>query len=486
MMPKRSVYAVVVSAALMTACGGGGGGGSASSGGGSPAPATTYTIGGVVATGASVPFAQVSLKDVTGATTTATANANGQFTLTLADMTGPYLIRAVSPNGTATLYAIAQDEDLDGSLSVTPLSTLVLANVFGKDPAAAFADFSTTTAVAVSTKGSAAFNLYTSLSPLFSALAISITDADMLLANFVADHTGLDRVLDAITISFSGNTATIADKMGNTLFADDISSNIDVPAAVITGDIGATTDKAVGIADYLTNLTQKCGNLASQDQCSTMEPATGFRHWATTSFTTFVRWYQGAGASPTVEYLSPTLKFIDGKGVWAEFPYIVSTTTGSTRYKDSGYFTDGEGSWRFIGDQSQFESPGIDITYDAANASILWKVRSRGGISPDWKNAAYVRLTSSAFNGEVRLYKNTDRWPDQFNNFVSQNCTAVSGTGTATTCDTGYVYDSVNYPLNTVVSVSAQFVDTEGDDIPGWRCNGSLSVSPYGWFGCAP
>ncbi|MCJ0764661.1 hypothetical protein [Variovorax terrae] len=130
-------------ALFVTACGGGGGGssngGGGGGGGGGDTPAAA-TVSGTAAVGAALQNASISLLCNDGRANTATAGADGKYSLTLpSDCAAPYLLRATGQvNGaTVTLYAYA---DAKGNINLTTFSTLVAGAASpGSDLAAVYA-----------------------------------------------------------------------------------------------------------------------------------------------------------------------------------------------------------------------------------------------------------------------------------------------------------------------------------------------------------
>ena len=91
-------------------------------------------------------------------------------------------------------------------MNVTPLTDLVVANVAGSDSAAFFndPDFSLITAAAIS---DAEALLQQRLQPLLDAASLP-GDIDLLHTPFSADRSGMDGVLDLISVSVDPDTDT--------------------------------------------------------------------------------------------------------------------------------------------------------------------------------------------------------------------------------------------------------------------------------------
>ncbi len=479
----KFISAVVLALAL-SACGGGGGeeGNDSVSAPTPPAPPTGI-ISGVAAAGASLPYANISIKDSAGTVTTATADSNGQFILSTNSDEFPYLIKAVSVDGLTIIYTMAFEGDVGSAVAVTPLSSIVVANSFGTDAGTAYDNFSVITGTAAAANRSTAVNnLYTAFAPLANALGVTVASAADLIGVFTPNHTGIDRLLDAINVTTVGTNIVVTDKIGNTILTDSITSNTDVPTATVPADIVATTDQSAGIASYLANLTQYCGKYPDLLSCSSYEPTSvTFIH--SNSDNTFLT---GAGANPgwlkhylalnptnvSVMYTSPIVKFIDAYGTWVKFTVTTVTSGGAvTKYQEAGYFKQESSNWVFVGDRYDATA---SRTYSAANARIDWKVRTHS-INPEIVDFAYVRVTSEAF-GEIRLYKNAARWPDEFDNYVSENCVAITNVAVVTTCTSGYTIDGSVYPEGTLLPIMYQFVDTAGNAISGWKGTANIRL----------
>ncbi len=106
-------------------------------------------------------------------------------------------------------------------------------------------------------------------------------DVDPLRSTFTAgNHSGLDAVLDILQVSFSDDTATLSNGLGELLFEDKLTDADDVAAKLADSTISSKIenlksaatelpDASAGIAVLLASLTQKCGTPATvQDAAS--------------------------------------------------------------------------------------------------------------------------------------------------------------------------------------------------------------------------
>jgi hypothetical protein len=184
--------------ALLSACGGGGGGDSTT-----PAPTTPTTsiLTGTAATGAALANAKITVKDSKGASKTATADANGNFSIDVTGMTAPLIIQALSQDGGKILYAISQAIPESNVINVTSITdTLALAALSsGQTPSVVFADPATKlVSVDFAKLKTAQDNLKIALSDYMAKLSVSST-IDLTSTAFSADNTKVDALLDCLS-----------------------------------------------------------------------------------------------------------------------------------------------------------------------------------------------------------------------------------------------------------------------------------------------
>lgn len=229
----------------MVGCGGGGGG----SGGGSP-PANTSTLNGVAAVGTPIVNASISVICATGnllSTTTSNTGTGGAWQVTFSGRTLPCAVEL--SNGTingatnATPYhAIAVAA---GTVNVTPLTDLMVANIVGT------ATLSTWFA-----------GLTTNPSPLSN---ITQTQVDTALAALSTALSGLPQLAsnNPITTPFTPTTGNVIDDM-LTALAMAISKTTGVTYASLLGEVATTTATTTTVpAGFETNLTAAYATAAS-------------------------------------------------------------------------------------------------------------------------------------------------------------------------------------------------------------------------------
>jgi hypothetical protein len=191
----------LLSALVLTGCGGGGGGGSGSSSNGSSAPtAISQTLSGTAAAGAPI-AGMVSVKDSLGTIRTVTIAADGKYTLDVSGLTAPFMLHAEGNVGgrTYNLFSAAVAADINGTVNVTPLTDLIVANVAGQIASTLYSsgNFSRLTPTELT---QAEANLRTRLQPVLTALGLNAS-TDLLRATFNANHTGQDALLDVLRVT---------------------------------------------------------------------------------------------------------------------------------------------------------------------------------------------------------------------------------------------------------------------------------------------
>ncbi|TGN40519.1 hypothetical protein [Marinobacter confluentis] len=206
------LYAVAA-ALVLTGCGGGGGGGSSSS----STPQETSSVSGTAAAGAPL-VGFVGARDNAGETATANINADGSFELPLDGLSPPVLIYAsgIAGGNAYQLLSVVFDDEVNGTVNITPITDLIVGNAVGGDPLTFFnnPDFTQLTQTRVEEAETA---LKARLKPLFDGVGVD-EDFDLRNTPFNADRSGFDAALDVIDIQIDSatNTATITNRINPT------------------------------------------------------------------------------------------------------------------------------------------------------------------------------------------------------------------------------------------------------------------------------
>ncbi len=196
---------VVAIATALAGCGG-------SSNTSAPVPVVqapvAVTVSGTAATGGAFAGALVNITDKTGTVIgTTTTAADGSYTITLPiGATGPFVIQAVRDDITLTSFAA---DTSSTTLNISPITTLIASRLtISGDPLKLAAEFQANPALLSATNVTAKIaEVVAILQPLLDAIG---TTTNPLTGAFTANGTGIDRVLDSlsITITPTGTAST--------------------------------------------------------------------------------------------------------------------------------------------------------------------------------------------------------------------------------------------------------------------------------------
>ena len=201
MQTKLKLLIAAGGAALLIACGGGGGSSS-----------STPVAAGVVQASAGSPISSAkvlftSLSDSTSYSTT--ADGQGNISIPLTGVTYPAIVSATSLDGSLTYYGYIASSTQQ-TAPVNPITSLILALASGRNPSA-ITSASQLTDANMTTATSNARAIFANI---LSAYSIPST-TDLLSANFTQNHTGLDLLLDTMSMSI--------DAQGNSVLCSKIS-----------------------------------------------------------------------------------------------------------------------------------------------------------------------------------------------------------------------------------------------------------------------
>ena len=168
----------------------------------------TAAVQGTAATGAPLAGASVSLRDAQGQYSAASADANGNFSIPVVGMTGPFLLKAQTPDG-RVFYGIAAGS---GTANVDPYTDILVREWYalhGGSPEAAFigAD-ALPDGPGMQTLDRA---LTTALSVELDAVGLDQRNFSLLSSPFVADHAGFDKLLDQSHVDAAAGSIQLAD-----------------------------------------------------------------------------------------------------------------------------------------------------------------------------------------------------------------------------------------------------------------------------------
>jgi hypothetical protein len=235
------VTALVGLSAAFIGCGGGGGGSSNGSGGGA-------VISGTAAAGAAI-IGTVTIKDSSAPpkAKSVTIAADGKYSIDVSEWTAPFALRADGDVGGREyhLYSAATSTDINGTINITPLTDLILANLAG-DIAANYYNDNNFSGITKAALDNQIAKLTAELMPILTSLGMD-NSINLLRTSFNSDHTGMDAVMDVLKVSVDNTTkiATILNVINDSSITQDIVTN------EITGTLDGT-----GVAAGVTALQQ--------------------------------------------------------------------------------------------------------------------------------------------------------------------------------------------------------------------------------------
>ena len=222
-----ALFSSVTLCAVLSSCGGGSDG-SVTASGGNPTVMSSGSISGVAAVGSAITPSMngvVTLKDssLPAKTLSTATDRTGAYSFSAAQLTGttaPYMLE-ISYQLAGVSYwlhsaATAADVSANSSINITPLTDLVIANLAGDIARNVFnnGNFSATLTPSALRAGASAL-----AAQLKSILLAQGVDAavDLLHQSFSANGTGLDAVLDSlsITVDAATKTAVILNRLNN-------------------------------------------------------------------------------------------------------------------------------------------------------------------------------------------------------------------------------------------------------------------------------
>jgi len=204
----------MAAALILAGCGGGSSGGTPTPDPGAGSPA----VSGTAAAGAPLVGFVVAKDAGDNTAPPAQISADGSFELDLSGLTTPTLIFAsgVAGGNAYELLSVVFDDDVNGTVNITPLTDLIVGNAVGDTPREFFNNptFSLITQEAVEQQEE---NLKTRLKPLLDGLAVE-DDFDLRNSTFIANRSGFDAVLDVleVTVDPDTNTAVIRNRVDDT------------------------------------------------------------------------------------------------------------------------------------------------------------------------------------------------------------------------------------------------------------------------------
>lgn len=405
-----AAWAAAASLALFALAGCGGGGGSSSSAGTS---VTQVAVQGTAAVGAPMAGASIMVIDSKGAMATATADANGKYSVSVTGMTAPLVILASDPNGVdATQVSVVASMGATSTITAnattltTALSALLTSSGNPSDLASNNAALAAVTPASVA---AAISSLKTALASILAANSVNAATFDPIGTPFTADHTGLDGVIDSIqVVSAPGG-------------GDELVSTADSTTG-ITLKSGATIGTALAAppvqGGYLTSLMSQLSQCLNGTSAACGQAIDA--NYKGNGFTTFTSYHPALAASSVTLGVPRTLQFFTAGGVqkaWVQVPYVAQGGTPSSFIEVVQQLSNG--SWDIIGNQQpynvsissflerrQYQDPS-EVKYGRYEAGITIAVPVGAAGTPNPVSLASASVTGPGINGTAYLEPRT-------------------------------------------------------------------------------
>ncbi len=227
-MKNSVLYTAVVSAFLMVGCNDNDTQSKNTTNNPDPSPTQNH-ISGTVAAGAPL-IGQVTIIDAKNEVKTVEISERGEYIVDVNGMQAPFILKAegYASGVLQTFCSIALHSDINGTINITPYTDLIVANAAGfKSDNCEYTEYVRQSGI--DGQLSAANNVLANrLQEVLEQINLPI-DIDFTRAQFVADHTGMDELLDAIQVIIDSETQTavIKDVINNNKVFDDISNPTD-------------------------------------------------------------------------------------------------------------------------------------------------------------------------------------------------------------------------------------------------------------------
>ncbi|NBS63327.1 MAG: carboxypeptidase regulatory-like domain-containing protein [Betaproteobacteria bacterium] len=224
----------------LSACGGGGGG--------TGVPDTTQPVlSGVVAVGAALPSTTVVVIDANGTKVTATTASDGAYEIT--DPPGltlkpPFSVKVNTQLGQSEVSMTSLALGRGDTANVTPLTTATAAllNAGGNYDPATLVPATVTTASLATASG----KLAAAMTPILEAAGVPPGSFNPVTAKFSADRTGIDSVLDRLSVDIAPTGVGLVNRFQ--LSSDAGGATTDPTAKVVVTSAGASGTLPLGLA----------------------------------------------------------------------------------------------------------------------------------------------------------------------------------------------------------------------------------------------
>jgi hypothetical protein len=343
--------AAVVSLSILAACGGGGGSSASTSGTAATTNASPSVMTGTVAIGSAVAGATVTVTGANGASVSTTTDASGNYSVSIAGLTAPFVIVASDPSGSQpTLVSVVAVLPTNSSApviaNVTTLTSSVAALLTSSgNPLELVGNSSLTSLVTSSTVQAAVAKLNALIAPILSANGLSSASFDPIGGAFTANQTGADAVIDSLTLTIGSSGGYKLASTGNIAGGIALSHNTTVTTTLPAPPVVASVLKTLSTA-----LAQCLGGTSSA--CSQAIDA----NYLDNGFKSFASAHPALAASGvTLGLLQPFEFFTSSSGTQEAFVTLpFRTSSGTDGFELLTAQQTSSGSWDIIGNQQPF------------------------------------------------------------------------------------------------------------------------------------
>jgi hypothetical protein len=253
---------------MLAGCGGGSGGSSTSGGGSS-----TSTVTGTAATGKPIAGATITLMDAKDHSKTLTTNVDGTYTIDVSGMTAPFLLKVSSNN--VVLFSVGNQP---GVVNITPLTDLIIKTWYeaqGKSIDSVFSDPMRNPPPTVTEVQVISNAVKKIVQKWLVDRGIDVNKFDLITTAFNADGSGIDGVLDTLSVDYSNvqpvitinagpsgsQTTTLSlDRTSGTVSAD---TSITVNGVTSTSFTSAVVPASTAVREGLNGVLTTLSNLAA-------------------------------------------------------------------------------------------------------------------------------------------------------------------------------------------------------------------------------
>lgn len=262
-MLKQIIKLVLLPAAIvgLVACGGGGG-------------TKSTSLTGTVAVGAALPYTFVKIVDAEGTVSTVETGADGSYTLDTSSLKPPFVITVTKLLGDKQIELHSVATTADGVANVTPLTTAVTALLNSNDAY----DPKTISASSVTDEQirAAIDKISISLGNLMGDANVSSSSFNPVSVTFVADGTGIDSLLDRISVDYTDSGVQIANKFVPLTDSSSVVSSVSITANTTPSplDLGISPPSPTAV-QAINNGLMNCFRLPAAQRLSYTTTAAG-------------------------------------------------------------------------------------------------------------------------------------------------------------------------------------------------------------------